>query len=293
MRRVLVTGANKGIGRAIVAAILEQGNDTFAILGSRDITRGQEAKKALTAGQSGWEERILVVQLDVTSDDSVNQAANTVKGQFDDATPLYAVVNNAGIGLGTSSLSKVLDVNVQGIHRVCTAFLPLISENGRIVNITSASGPNFVNKCSPEKQQFFLDKDVTWEALSQLIEESLEIEGNTSAFEERGLSDGSAYGLSKALANSYTMMLAKAHPNLKCNACTPGFIETDLTRPYAEASGRTPTDMGMKTPKEGSRSAIHLLFGELEGNGWYYGSDAQRSPLDRYRSPGAPPYQGE
>ena len=30
----------------------------------------------------------------------------------------------------------------------------------------------------------------------------------------------------------------------------------------------------------------------LEGSGHYYGSDAKRSPLDRYRSPGSPPYEG-
>jgi carbonyl reductase 1 len=35
---------------------------------------------------------------------------------------------------------------------------------------------------------------------------------------------------------------------------------------------------------------MHLLFDELEGNGRCYGSDAKRSPLDRYRAPGSPPY---
>ena len=45
-------------------------------------------------------------------------------------------------------------------------------------------------------------------------------------------------------------------------------------------------------PTAGARAPMHLLFGELDGNGRYYGSDAQRSPLDRYRSPGAPPYTG-
>ncbi len=48
----------------------------------------------------------------------------------------------------------------------------------------------------------------------------------------------------------------------------------------------------MKPPAQGARAPMHLLFGELEGNGRYYGSDAQRSPLDRYRSPGSPPYTG-
>jgi len=49
----------------------------------------------------------------------------------------------------------------------------------------------------------------------------------------------------------------------------------------------------MKPPTEGTRSVLFLLFGEPEGNGRYYGSDAVRSPMHRYRSPGDPPYTGE
>ena len=46
-------------------------------------------------------------------------------------------------------------------------------------------------------------------------------------------------------------------------------------------------------PDEGTVSTMHLLFADgLEGSGRYYGSDAKRSPLDRYRSPGSPPYEG-
>ena len=37
------------------------------------------------------------------------------------------------------------------------------------------------------------------------------------------------YGMSKALLNSYTMMLAREHPKLKINSCSPGYILTDLT----------------------------------------------------------------
>ena len=49
----------------------------------------------------------------------------------------------------------------------------------------------------------------------------------------------------------------------------------------------------MKPPAAGARCPMALLFGELEGNGHYYGSDALRSPMDRYRSPGSPAYTGE
>ena len=107
-----------------------------------------------------------------------------------------------------------------------------------------------------------------------------------------GLGGGDAYGLSKACLNAYTVELARTNPTLTVNACTPGFIETDMTRPYADARGVAPAEMGMLSPAEGTRSTMHLLFGEVGGSGWYFGSDAVRSPLDRYRSPGDPPFTG-
>lgn len=105
--------------------------------------------------------------------------------------------------------------------------------------------------------------------------------------------DAHSYGMSKACANSLTMMYARTHPNLVINACTPGFIETDLTLPLAEKRGSTPEAMGMKPPAAGTVSAMFLLFGDVGSSGRYYGSDAVRSPLDRYRGPGDPAYDGD
>ena len=49
--------------------------------------------------------------------------------------------------------------------------------------------------------------------------------------------------------------------------------------------------MNAKSPDEGAVSAMYLLFTEDEYvRGGYFGSDAKRSPLDRYRSPGSEPY---
>ena len=110
---------------------------------------------------------------------------------------------------------------------------------------------------------------------------------------DHGSSSGSAYGLSKACTNAYTILLAGQHPNLTVNACTPGFIETDMTRPMAVSGGKTPFEMGMKSPEEGASASVFLLMGNPEGSGHYYGSDCLRSPIDRYRSPGDPPYTGD
>eukprot|EP00967_Tisochrysis_lutea_P102164 scaffold153670_cov33-Tisochrysis_lutea.AAC.2 len=91
-----------------------------------------------------------------------------------------------------------------------------------------------------------------------------------------------AYGLSKACVNAYTRILAREHPALTINSCTPGFILTDLT-------------MGMgatNPPEKGTGAPLYCLLGDVQGSGCYYGSDSQRSPLDRYRAPGDPPYKG-
>jgi NAD(P)-dependent dehydrogenase (short-subunit alcohol dehydrogenase family) len=208
------------------------------------------------------------------------------------AERLYGLVNNAGIGARNASLASVLETNTLGVRRVCEAFLPLLEASGRVVNVTSAAGPSFVSGCSPERQRFFLDAQLTWPALRAFVDECLAIAGNSAAFAAKGLADGDAYGLSKACANTYTLILAREQPGLRVNACTPGFIATDMTRHYAASQGKSPAELGMKTPAEGARAPLHLLFGTLAGNGWYYGSDAKRSPLDRYRAPGSAEYTG-
>ena len=116
---------------------------------------------------------------------------------------------------------------------------------------------------------------------------------NNDNFSDNGSIIGSAYGLSKACTNAYTIFLARQHPNLKINACTPGFIETDMTRPMAVDGGKTPAEIGMKSPEEGTSASIFLLMENPGGSGHYYGSDCLRSPIDSYRSPGDPPYTGD
>lgn len=286
-RRILITGANKGIGKATVEAALEQAEDVHVLLGSRSIQRGERARSEIIDRHPDWAERLDVLKIDVSDDESVEHAVASFRDSYGADAELYGIVNNAGIGQG-HGMRQILEVNTYGPRRVCEMFVDRLQSDGRIVNVSSASGPKYVSECSDDEQALLTNPDVTRDEIDDYARACLEEEQGGSF--ERG--DGSAYGLSKALLNAYTLVLARELDGPKVNACTPGFIETDMTRRYAEEQGVTPEEMGMKSPQAGTRSSIFLLFGDVPSSGWYFGSDARRSPLDRYRSPGDPPYDG-
>ena len=126
MTTTLITGANKSLGFETARRLAEAGHTIY--LGSRDEQRGKEA-----AGRIGARP----VQIDVTSDDSVQAAAALIR---DEAGHLDVLVNNAGIsgGLGKSpgdvtaaDMRAVYETNVFGVVRVTHAFLPLLAASER------------------------------------------------------------------------------------------------------------------------------------------------------------------
>ena len=130
MKRILVTGANKGIGLAIVKRLVKDYPDVFVYLGSRDVGRGIAAIELIVSefGQSA-QERVKLLELNVTSDVSVQNAFEVVKldlGSHEDL--LYGLVNNAGGGGG--SPTQTIELNMYGVRRVTEVFLPLIEDGG-------------------------------------------------------------------------------------------------------------------------------------------------------------------
>jgi NAD(P)-dependent dehydrogenase (short-subunit alcohol dehydrogenase family) len=127
-KRVLITGASRGLGRALVAAFLDAG--ASQVLAG---TRKREDQEALKS------ERVTPVQLDVTSDHDVDLVARM--GAID------ILVNNAGFaGFGnplTMSFEAVQDeiaVNYLGVLRVTRAIAPgmVAQGDGMIVNVATA-----------------------------------------------------------------------------------------------------------------------------------------------------------
>lgn len=134
-----VTGASQGIGREIAVTMAEYGATVVLAARSDGI---YETKARIDAP-----DRTLAVEMDVTDEDSVQEAIGSAVSEFGD---LDCVVNNAGIAGPTAPVEKVtveewehtMDVNVTGMFRTVKHAIPHLRESGpaSIVNISSISG---------------------------------------------------------------------------------------------------------------------------------------------------------
>jgi len=137
-RVALVTGASRGIGRAIAATLAAQG---FLVIGTATTEAGAQAIGAALAAHGGQG-----LALDV-NDAAAAEAA--VEGIVKAHGGLHVLVNNAGITRDTLALrmkdedwDAVLDTNLKAVFRLCrSAMRPMMKQRwGRIVNITSVVG---------------------------------------------------------------------------------------------------------------------------------------------------------
>lgn len=150
MRSILVTGGGRGIGRAIALAFATPG--TLVAIAAR-------TTEQLAATASDIERRgatALPLSMDVADPASVDRAFERLR----DATPiLHVLVNNAGVGGGEpiagsdiARWRRTLDVNLYGMYLVSRQAVPLLADQGRIINLSSVLGrfgvPGYTAYCA-------------------------------------------------------------------------------------------------------------------------------------------------
>lgn len=209
MTTALITGGNRGLGRAVAEALAGQG--MHVIVGARSQADGVEAADQIGRGAT-------TVQLDVTDDASVRAAASWVD---EHAGGVDVLINNAGVlPEATNRATEAVDLemfrrtyatNVFGPVAVLEAFLPQLrrSSRGRIVNVSSTMG-SLSDQTTPSSPYY-----------SMVVP---------------------AYQSSKAALNNITIALAKtlADTPIKVTSVCPGFVQTDLTPINRDQAPLTP-----------------------------------------------------
>jgi NAD(P)-dependent dehydrogenase (short-subunit alcohol dehydrogenase family) len=219
MKITLITGGNKGLGFETARALKEQGHKVY--IGSRNAQRGQQAAQQLGVDY---------VVLDVTDDDSVNNAVATIEQQ---EGRLDVLINNAGISGGftiprditANDMEQVYNTNVFGLVRVTNHFIPLLenSEQPIIVNVSSGLGS------------------------FGMVNDNSKAESKVNSL---------AYCSSKSAVTMLTVQYAKDLTHMQVNAADPGSTNTDLV---GDASNNS------KPATEGIKPIVKLATIDKDG----------------------------
>ena len=195
-KKALVTGASRGIGRAIALALAAEGADVVV-----NYAGSEAAAKEVAAEIEAMGRKAFVVQADISSNEAATAMVDEVVKEFG---RIDILVNNAGITrdglimkMSEADYDAVLDTNLKGafntIRHMSRYFLK--QKSGRIINISSVSG----------------------------------ILGNAGQA-NYSASKAGVIGLTKAVAREL------ASRGITANAVAPGFVETEMTDVLADAA---------------------------------------------------------
>lgn len=141
MKNILITGCSSGFGFDAAKYLAAKGHTVFASM-RNTAGKNKEASAALKDYASANNVKIEVVDLDVTSDESVNAATASLPA-------IDVLINNAGVGFGgpveafsSEELLAQLDLNIVGTIRVAKAVLPGMrkQKSGLIIQVSSTAG---------------------------------------------------------------------------------------------------------------------------------------------------------
>ncbi|AHF10932.1 MULTISPECIES: 3-oxoacyl-[acyl-carrier-protein] reductase [Dehalobacter] len=188
-KTAVVTGASRGIGRAIALKLAEQGANIAVNYASSEQEGLKLAQEIENLGG-----RALVLKADVSVFSEAEQLIAMAKAEFG---TIDILVNNAGITrdgllmrMSEDDFDRVVEVDLKGVFNCTRHAVPIMvkQRSGRIVNITSVVG----------------------------------ILGNAGQVNYAAAKAG-VIGLTKSLAKEI------GSRNITVNAVAPGFIETDMT----------------------------------------------------------------
>lgn len=244
----LVQGASRGIGNALVEALLSRQH----VLGVIATSRAPEQSLPLAALTERFGPRLITVPLDVEAPASIAQAAHEVSARLPENEPLRLVINATGLlhdgghqpekrleNVDASALARAFAVNATGPILVAQHFMPLIPRSGRSV----------------------------FASLSARV----------GSISDNRLGGWYAYRASKAAQNMLTKTLAiewaRRLPECICVGLHPGTVDTQLSAPFRSGVSAN----ALFTPARAACALLDVLGGlGQQDSGSCFAWDGQR-----------------
>ncbi len=141
MKKILITGCSSGFGYNAAKYLAKKGHHVYATMRNINGKNVDAAKELKTYAQAN-DIKIDVLEIDVTSDESVNKAVAQIP-------KIDVLINNAGMGFGgaieafsSQQILDQLDLNIVGTLRTAKAVLPKMREqkSGLIIQVSSIAG---------------------------------------------------------------------------------------------------------------------------------------------------------
>jgi len=219
---LLIDLQNRGIGLAICQALAKRSEAYEIYATSRsagDLNLQQHTKLS----------KFHYPKLDISSTSSIDQLRATIEK---DHGHVDIVINNAGVNLNRDPsedrVERTMDTNYRGTLHMCQAFIPILSKDGRIVNVSSIGSS--LGQYSSEVAARFRSahKQMTLEQLEAFAKE-YEKACKENTTEKLGFCPpNKPYSFSKASMNALTAILARENPGLTINCCCPGWVDTEM-----------------------------------------------------------------
>ncbi|WP_437676845.1 SDR family NAD(P)-dependent oxidoreductase [Sorangium sp. So ce131] len=249
----LVTGANQGLGYAMVARLCQDLPAGSAVyLAARDPARGEAAVATLRA--QGLEPSL--ARLDVTDDASVEALAETVARQHGG---IDIVISNAAARMvkdrpQAAQVRTFIDTNNHGTYRMIRAFGPLLRDGGQLLVVASAFGS--LRNLDPRLHHHFDPATRSLEDIERVMDEYV-------ALVERGEAEAQHWpswiNVPSKIAQVASMKVyarqrqdEAARRGLLIAALCPGLVDTDASRPWFD-------DMSAaQSPEEAAKNVLWI-----------------------------------
>ena len=251
---ILVTGANRGLGLAIIEGLLEKKSKLRIILTARNDELGQSVFNSLCEKypEEKEKEQLYYHQLDITNEESINEIIEFIKKTF---KKIDYIINNAGVSSkGTEFSPAVFDftfsVNVYGTLNFTEKIISagILNKQGKIIFIGGKSG-----NVSKLKNDSLINHFKTAKNADDLFKIG---EKFKDAITEGTCDDDgwykNTYGVSKMIVNTYAGVLTKkreiTREAISVFSCHPGWLKTEMGGEHA-----------LVDVKDGANSVISLI----------------------------------